>query len=61
MIAGLMLDATSLDLSGSVAKAPGDRSLAEMKVLAPGMKYSGSKSTASSNAVEKRQAEASPA
>ena len=50
---GLMLDATSLNPSGNVAKMLGDRTLADMKTLAPGAAYSESTSTAFSHSVEK--------
>ena len=52
--ADLRIDATSIDLPGSKASTPGDRSLADMKALALGTKYPESTAAAFSPAVEKR-------
>ena len=49
----LMPDTRSIDLSENVAKALGDRTLADMKTLAPGEAYSRSISTAFIHSVEK--------
>ena len=56
-----MFDATSLNPSENVEKMLGDRTLADMKTLAPGTAHSESTSTALSHSVEKRQKQVSPA
>ena len=50
-----------MDPSENVAKTPGDRTLADLRALAPGAVYSESTSAASSHSVEKRQKQVSPA
>ena len=50
-----MVGATSIDLLESLSKTLGDRTLADVKALAPGTAYSRSTSTALSHSVEKRQ------
>ena len=61
IIPDLLLDVTSIDLPENVAKMLGDRTLADMKTLAPGKVYSESASAAFSNSVEKQQKQVSPA
>ena len=61
IIPGHMPDATSIHLPENVAKILGDRTLADMKTLAPGTVYFDSASTAPSHAAEKRQKQVSPA
>ena len=60
IIPGPMLNATSVDLPGNVAKTPGDRALADRKSFAPGIAYSESTSITYSHPVEKRQKLISP-
>ena len=55
IIPDLMLGATSLNPSGNVARTLGDRTLADMKTLAPGAAYSEATSTAFSHSAEKRE------
>ena len=57
----LMLDATSLNPSENVSKILRDRTLADMKTLAPDTAYSESTSTVFSHSAEKRQKQVSPA
>ena len=52
--AGLMIDATSIDLPASAAGTPGDRALADMKPLAPGANCPESTSAAFSHSIKKR-------
>ena len=56
-----MLDAASIDLPGDVAKTPVDRTLIDVKTLAPGAVYSESTSAAFSHYAEKQQKQVSPA
>ena len=56
-----MVDTRSMDPSENLAKTLGDRTLAEMKTLAPGAVRSESTSTAFSHSAEKRQKQVSPA
>ena len=56
-----LLDATSIDLPENVAKMLGDRTLADIRALAPGAVYSESASTAFFHSFEKRQRQDSPA
>ena len=56
-----MLDAMSIDLPENVAKMPGDRTITNMKTLAPGEAHSESTSTAVSHSAEKRLKQFSPA
>ena len=57
----LLLDVTSIHLPENFAKMLGDRTLADMRALAPGAVYSESASTAFSHSIEKRQGQVSPA
>ena len=54
IIPDFMPDATSIDLPENAARFLGDRTLADMKALAPGTAHSESTPTAFSNFVEKR-------
>ena len=61
IIPDLMIDATSIDLPENAANMLGDRTLENMKALAPRTAHSESTSTAFSHSVEKRQKQVSPA
>ena len=61
IIPDLMIDATSLNPSENTAKMLGDRTLADMRALAPEAVYSESTSTAFSHSANKRPKQVCPA